>query len=193
MRKLIYLVGMTLDGRIAGPKDEIDFFPLADDVLEYLRTELADTLPTHVRAVLGIDAPISRFDTVIMGRRTYQPAIDAGVTSPYRHLRQYVVSSSAESIDDPEVTPVQEDPLDFVRRLKRTDGRDLWLAGGGQLAGSLEPEIDEYVIKHYPVIAGAGVPMLTGVFAPRALQVVSTREFSDGTRIVSYRPASSPG
>ena len=187
MRKLVYLVATSLDGRIAGPNDEIDFFPLAEDVAEHLRTRLPDTLPTHIRALMGVTAPNLRFDTVVMGRRTYQPALDAGVTSPYRHLRQFVVSRGTAQVRDPEVAVV-EDPVALVRALKQEDGLDIWLCGGGNLAGSLLPEIDELIIKHYPVIAGAGLPLLSAEFVPLRLRVEQEQQFCDGTRIVTYSP-----
>ncbi|MFG3013690.1 hypothetical protein ACGFZB_25230 [Streptomyces cinerochromogenes] len=38
-------------------------------------------------------------------------------------------------------------------------GLDIWLCGGGRLAGTLWPEIDELLIKTYPVVAGTGIPV----------------------------------
>lgn len=35
--------------------------------------EYPETVPTHMRAPLGIDAPNNHFDTLLMGRATYQP------------------------------------------------------------------------------------------------------------------------
>lgn len=186
MRMLSYLIGTTVDGHIAGPGGSVDFFPLADDVLEYLSSELPETLPTHVRAQLGIDAVNRRFDTVVMGRATYQPALDIGVTSPYRHLRQYVVSGTLAEIADPEVELVREDPVGLVRRLKGEDGADIWLAGGGKLAGSLLGEIDQLVIKRYPLVIGAGIPAFAAAFQPLPFDLVDTRTFTNGTLIETY-------
>ena len=96
MRRLTYLIGVTVDGFIAGPGDEIDFFPTPEPYLAHLAAEYPETMPTHVRAALGIaDAPNRRWDTVIMGRGTFEPALALGITSPYAHLRQLVVSSTA--------------------------------------------------------------------------------------------------
>ncbi|MBM7808462.1 dihydrofolate reductase [Geodermatophilus bullaregiensis] len=187
MRSLTYLVGTTVDGYVAGPADETDFFPLGEDLLGHLATALPETLPTHVRAHLGIDAPNARFDTVVMGRRTYQPGLDIGVTSPYAHLRQFVVSRRGGLPEDPDVTVVQDDPVAAVRRLKQEDGGlDIWLAGGGTLAGALLPEIDELVVKCYPVVAGAGVPVFAGAFTPTRFEPVQRREFG-GTLVTTYR------
>jgi dihydrofolate reductase len=187
MRTLTYYIGMTIDGYIAGPAGELDhFFPVPDDVLAVIGADYSDTVPTHLRDQLAITGPGKRFDTVVMGRATYQPGLDAGVTSPYRHLRQYVVSSTLGGIDDPEVDLVTEDPLALVRRLKQEDGLGIWLCGGAQLAGPLLPEIDELVLKVYPVVAGAGIPLFTTTFAPTAFELRDARPLASGTVILTY-------
>jgi dihydrofolate reductase len=188
MRRLTYLIAATVDGFIAGPDDEIDFFPTPEPYLQHLATEYPETLPTHVRNALGIaDAPNRRWDTVIMGRGTYQPALTLGVTSPYAHLRQLVVSGTLAT-DDPGVEIVSADPVGRVRELKAEEGLDIYLAGGAALAGALVAEIDELVIKLYPVLAGAGVPLFSGAdFAPRALERVGETPFASGHLIIDYR------
>lgn len=81
MRTLSYLVATTLDGHIARPSGEVDFFPLERDYLDSLVTEYPETLPSHARGDLGIaDAPNKRFDTVLMGRATYQVGRSRGET-----------------------------------------------------------------------------------------------------------------
>jgi dihydrofolate reductase len=108
-----------------------------------------------------------------MGHGTYRPALDNGITSPYAHLRQYVVSSTLKPDTDPAVTIVPGDPLALVRELKNEAGAglDIWLCGGGQLAGTLLPEIDELLIKTYPVVAGTGIAVADGSFDPTVFDV----------------------
>lgn len=55
-----------------------------------------------------------------------------------------------------------------MRRLQAEDSPlDIYLAGGARLAGAVLPEIDRFVVKLYPVVAGDGHPMLAGgSFAP---------------------------
>ncbi|MFF4773985.1 dihydrofolate reductase family protein [Microtetraspora fusca] len=187
MRKLTYYVATTIDGFIADPDGGFGFFPVAEDMARFLNSELPETVPTAFRDQAGLDGVANkRFDTVLMGRGSYQPALDMGVTSPYRHLRQYVVSTTIGEIADPEVEPASGDPVELVRRLKREDGLGIWLCGGGKLAGSLLPEIDELVIKRYPVVIGAGIPVFSAPFQPQMFDLVDTRTFSNGAVVLTY-------
>ncbi|MDX3227283.1 dihydrofolate reductase family protein [Streptomyces sp. ME19-01-6] len=188
MRKLVYYVAVSIDGFIAGPGGEFDFYPQAPDMVDYLRAEFPETMPTHMRPDMGLEeAPNKRFGAVVMGGVTYKLG---GVTSPYTHLRQYVVSRSLPEIADPAVELAPDDPIGLVRRLKAEGGEgDIWLCGGGVLAGQLLSEIDELVFKRYPVVAGDGVPAFAKGFQPRPFAPVETLTFSNGGTVTTYRPA----
>ncbi|MDP2771933.1 MAG: dihydrofolate reductase, partial [Nocardioides sp.] len=187
MRELTYYIGVTLDGFIAGPDDEVDFFALSDDFTAFLATDYADALPAQARTALGVaEAPLRRFDTVVMGRRTFDPALDAGIADPYPHLRTVVVSASLPAQPDP-VEVTAESPVDVVRRLKGLDSPlGVYLAGGGQLAGAVSDEIDRLVVKKYPVVAGRGVPMVDRPFAPHPFRLESVRTFDNGCAVLEY-------
>ena len=143
-------------------------------------------LATHARRALGVDAANSSFDCVIQGRTTYAIGLDEGITSPFAHLDQHVVSGGLGESPDPAVTVIAEDPLGAVRELKRRDGLGIWLAGGGNLAGQLIDEIDELVVKTYPVVIGSGVPMFRGAERPVQLELTGTMSLPSGTLVSSY-------
>ena len=185
MRKLVYYVGTTIDGFIAAPDGSFDFFPVTPDVIDFITADYPDALPTHVRDQLGVDVPNPNFDVGVQGRATYQPALDIGVTSPFAHLRQYVVSTTYES-QDPAVEVVSTDVVERIRELKAEDGKDIYLIGGSRLAGSLLAEIDSLVLKVYPVVAGAGIPLFTTDFNPTSFRLTGTRTLESGTVVLSY-------
>jgi len=189
VRKLVYYVGTSIDGYISGPNGEIDFYPLADDVYSWIKREFPETLPTHIRNQIGLVEENQRFDAVIMGRGTYEPALDINITSPYRHLRQYVVSTRLGEIADQEVELIEDDVIKFVHNLKAESGMDIWLAGGGVLAASLLSEIDELIVKCYPLVAGAGRPMVDGVLHPTMFDLIDTCRFDSGALVLSYQRA----
>ncbi|MEV4799642.1 dihydrofolate reductase family protein [Nonomuraea sp. NPDC049421] len=187
MRKLVYYVGASIDGYIAGPEAQFDFYPVPDDMVAWMNERYPETIPTHIRRHFGMDdVPNKAFDTMVMGRGTYEPALDVPTTSPYAHLRQYVVSRTL-TIDDPTVRVERGDPIELVRRLKAEDtGLDIYLGGGGKMAASLLPEIDELIIKSYPVVAGTGVPMFNGAFSPTLFTPTHRETFSNGAQVTWF-------
>jgi dihydrofolate reductase len=187
MRRLVYYIGVSIDGFIAGPDDQVDFYPMSDQYMEWMNTEFADALPTHIRRQVGVDAaPNRRYDTVVMGRRTYDPALRAGIPSPYAHLRQIVVSRTLES-PDPQISVVRGNPVEAVRALKQEESElDIYLAGGGELAGQLLDEIDSLVVKLYPVVAGAGRPAFGSAFQPTRFDLDDVRTFPGGNAVLQY-------
>ncbi|GGV01298.1 deaminase [Streptomyces albospinus] len=185
MRKLTYYVAATLDGYIAGPDGQYDFFPFGGEEAAAILADFPETMPTPAREPWGIaNRAARRFDTVIMGRATYDPGLKAGLTSPYAHLRQYVVSRTLIS-PDPAVTVV-DDPVALVRELKAQDGMDIWLCGGGKLAAALRNEIDELIIKRNPIVIGSGIPLFDGPFAPTDFAAAGTRTFDSGLTITTF-------
>ncbi len=194
MRELTYYVGVTLDGFIAGPEDEVDFYPLTPQFEDFMGTELADLQPAHVRAARGTaEAPLTRFDTVVMGRRTYEPALAYGITDPYAHLRTLVVSGSLADPGEANVEIVRTDPVARIRELKAEEGLGIYLAGGAGLAGELFGEIDRLIVKKYPVLAGSGIPMTAHGFAPRQFVLEDVRTFDNGCAVLSYAKAGVAG
>lgn len=187
MRTVTYYVGMSLDGYIAAPDGSYDVFPVEQPLLDFIVEELHETLPSHVRAQLGVTAVRGRFDTAVMGRNTYAPALEAGITSPYAHLDQHVVSSTLPLDLDPQITVTGEDPAALLRRLKQQPGAGIWLAGGGRLAGAVLEEVDQLLFKRYPLVLGAGIPAIA---APRPgarpFSPVDHRTLADGTTVTTY-------
>ncbi|WP_369068462.1 dihydrofolate reductase family protein [Kineococcus terrestris] len=187
-RELVYYVAVSLDGFIAAPDGSADAFPVEGDHMELVVGEYTDALPGHVQRALGVRADLSRFDTVVMGWGTYTPALAVGIDSPYPHLRQYVVGSPGRRTGA-DVTLVQ-DAVALVRALKAEEGgSDVYLAGGGELAGSLLEEVDRLVLKVNPLLLGDGVPLF-GRRGPRTthLEVLDRRAFASGVTVVEARP-----
>jgi dihydrofolate reductase len=185
MRKLIYYVAVSIDGYIADPRGGFDAFLAEGDHSAVVFGEYGDALPAHVHAALGTTPPKTRFDTVIMGWRTLTPALDLGISSPYPHLRQIVASRQSRDLDA--AMMLTNDPIATVRGLKQQEGLDVWLCGGGDLAGSLLPEIDHLVLKRNPVVFGSGIPIFGDVpYEPRAFALTRTRSFDSGVVIEEY-------
>lgn len=194
MRKLTYFVAGTLDGFIASPESDHSMFIEGEDHGAWVLDHMPETVPTAYRPLVpGLTETANRrFDTVLMGRGTYELGLRDGTASPYAHLRQYVLSSSLTSTADPDVTLVAEDATAFVRGLKQEDGLDIWLCGGGKLAAALRDEIDELIIKINPVAIGSGIPLFDGPYAPQRYTVVEGRIYDSGVTVMTYARQETP-
>lgn len=190
MRKLTYFIAVSIDGFIGRPDGEAQFFTeyVDEEFLEYLKAEFPETMPTHGRRMLGLDdLENQQFDTVIQGRVSYDLALGIEVTSPYAHMRQYVASRSIEKSPDPAVEIISEDLVGRVRALKEEEGPlGIYLCGGSGLAGELVDEIDELVLKTYPVVLGSGMPMFASGFAFTEFELGSVRTFGNGALVRRY-------
>ena len=198
MRQLVYCIASTVDGFIAGP-DGSDptgpdgFWPVAQDYIEYLATELPEILPGPARRALSVTAEGTHFDTVLEGRRTYEIGLKAGITDAYPHLRHLVFSRTLTASPDPNVEFVATDPVAKVRELKQEDGKDIWLMGGSELAGALYPEIDRLIIKLGPLTIGTGIPLFSRdtAFDPRSWQLANHTVLASGAAFLTYASAPS--
>lgn len=170
MRKLVYHVASTLDGFIADPNDGWSAFPpTGEHVDDYL-------------------AALSSYDDVIMGRRTYEPAIAAGVPNPYPIPRLHVFSRTL-TVDHPGVMVHRADPPGVVARLKEQPGKPIYLCGGGDLARQLLDAdlVDELVVKLNPLLFSSGQPLVRGDYRPRNLTLRTTKVYAaTGVVLLTY-------
>lgn len=166
MRKVIYQVAVSLDGYIEGPNGEFDWCFTAGDY------GMADFLK-------GIDA-------FLYGRKSYELMLRMGEAfgADYQH---YVFSNSLPDVAD-NVQLVREPAAGFVRELKQRSGKDIWLFGGAELAGSLLDAglVDELQLAVHPVLLGAGRPMFLGQTHRVYLQLVEARPYPDGLVMMVY-------
>ncbi|MFF2850732.1 dihydrofolate reductase family protein [Streptomyces sp. NPDC058001] len=190
MRKLTYFVAVSIDGFIGGPDGDAGMFmPYVDEeFLGFLKGEYPETISAEGRRILGLqDLKNRHFDTVVQGRASYDLALATDITSPYGHLREYVASRTLEKSPDPNVEIISDDLVGRVRELKAKDSEfGIWLCGGSKIAGELVDEIDELVLKTYPVILGSGMPMFGSPLAVDAFTLDSVRTFANGVLVRTY-------
>lgn len=190
MRKLTYFIACSIDGFIGDPKgDATAMMAFVDEeFLGFLKEEYPETISAEGRGILGLgDLENRRFDTVVQGRASYQLALDGGVTSPYGHMREFVASRTLTESPDPNVELISGDLVGRVRELKAEQGElGIWLCGGSQLAGELIDEIDELVIKTYPLVYGTGMPMFGSGVAADEFTLEGVRTFGNGVLVRTY-------
>jgi dihydrofolate reductase len=142
MRKLRYSVAMSLDGFIAGPNGEYDWIVMDPD--------------------FDWNALWSQFDTLLMGRKTYEVALTRFQSIEKMGKRVVVASSTLDPAKHRGVTIVANAVSETVAALKSEPGKDIWLMGGGVLFRCLLDAglVDGVEVAVMPVMLGSGVPLL---------------------------------
>jgi dihydrofolate reductase len=141
-RRVRYSVAMSLDGFIAGPGGEADWI-LMDPEFDF-------------------NALYGPFDTMVMGRRSFEVVRGAGGGGAQPGMQVFVVSRTLRQEDHPNVTVV-DDPERLMAELRSKPGKDVWLWGGGSLFRSFAELglVDTVEVAVMPVLLGEGVPLLT--------------------------------
>ena len=173
MQKIIYYVASSLDGYIAGENDDISQFILQGEGVEKYQSDLAN------------------FDTVIMGRKTYefgyQYGLEAGQPA-YPNMMHHIFSDSMEIDNLSESVKIEKLNIDRINEIRQNSKTDIYLCGGGQFAGWLLENglIDQLKLKLNPVILGSGTKLFGTSKANENWELVDCESFSDGLQILTY-------
>ena len=171
MRSVVFGGANSLDNYFARKDDAVDWLIWSDEASEFMSTYW------------------KRFDTVIMGRKTYDVAMRIGRRCFLsRHANCSFLAYAEEEISD-KVEIVSEDAAEFVRKLKKEDGKDICVMGGGLLAKSLfEADlIDEVGFNIHPVLLGSGIPVFHEMSRQIDLELIECRQWKTGCVLVTYR------
>ncbi|WP_346294282.1 dihydrofolate reductase family protein [Sphaerothrix gracilis] len=189
MRILTYFVACSVDGFIAHADGSHDGFSQDSDYFADVFASFPETVPSHLRDLMGIHAKNKWFDTVLMGRKTYEIGLKDGVTSPYSHMKQYLFSRSMQQSPDENVELVSDSAIEFVKGLKSEAGKQIWLCGGGNLATSLFTNhlIDQLILKVNPFLMGSGIPLFSPAIPQTALELTDRKIYNNGVLLLYYR------
>jgi len=179
MRKLAVTENVTLDGCIETLDDWFDPQLQSDDLMEESHRQDAQA------------------DALLLGRQTFedfrgywpaQTEDPTGITAYLNRVAKYVVSST---IDDPgwaHSTVLRGNPVQQVRRLKDTDGKDIVLTGSISLAHTLIGAglVDEYRMFVYPVVQGRGRPLFPPHTRPKLRLLGEPKAFTSGIVLLRY-------
>ncbi len=189
MQKLTYFVACSVDGFIAHTDGSHEGFSQDREYLADLFTSFPEIVPSHLRDLMGIHAENKCFDTVLMGRKTYEVGLKDGVTSPYSHMKQYVFSQSMKQSPNENVKLISENAIEFIKALKNESGKGIWLCGGGNLATALFTNylIDQLILKINPFLMGSGIPLFSGVIQQTILELSDRKIYDNGVLVLDYR------
>lgn len=173
MRKVTFGGANSLDNFLARPDGAVDWLLWGD--------EAAEVMANYWKTI----------DTILMGRKTYEVALKSGQGGGNygSSIRTYVFSRTLPEGTSAGATIIRGDPVAFVRDLKKQDGKDICLMGGGELARPLFEAglIDEIGFNIHPVLLGSGIPLFHPMTKQIDLELSECRPFKNGCVLVTYR------
>ncbi len=181
VRKVIVSNLMTLDGYIARPNGDLDWFVTND--------EFFDDTPDQM----------DQADTLLYGRVTYEGMASywptemaaqqnpAAIRDRMNAIAKVVFSKTLDHADWNNSRIVKGDLGEEVRRMKQQPGKDMIIFGSGQIVAALTQLglIDIYRIFLNPVIIGSGIPMFSDGIK---LKLLSSKTLKNGVVVLEYAP-----
>jgi len=185
MAKMIYSMGVSLDGFIAGPGGDIGW-SVPDEELHQFHNDQTREIGTH-----------------LLGRRLYETMVywetahENPESSPvelefagiWQQLAKVVYSTTLDSVTG-NAQLVREVAPGAIAMLKQQSDADISVGGAGLGATCLQLGlVDECRLFIRPVVLGAGTPFFPPLRERIDLELVETRTFGSRVVYVRYRLA----
>ncbi len=180
MRRIIVSNMVSLDGYIAGPNGEIDWF-VWDKELEKFTIEMMGTV-----------------DTILFGRVTYDMMArywptdrtnDPYIKERMNNLPKIVFSRTLGKVEWNNSTLAKDIDPERIMRMKRMAGKNIVVFGSGSIVSELAALglIDEYRIIVNPVLLGSGISMFRGLGERQRLKLLDAWQLGSGVAMLTYQ------
>jgi len=172
--RTVYYVGSSLDGFIAGPGDSLDWLVSRD---------------VDAEGPMGFTGFLAGIGAMAMGATTYRWIREQEPGWLPERPTWVFTHRELEPLPGADLRAAAGDPAQVHAELvTAAAGRDVWLVGGGDLAGQFADRglLDELVVAIAPVTLGGGAPLL-----PRRVEL-SVQEVDRNGEFVCVRYAVVP-
>jgi len=175
MKNIIYYIATSIDGYITGANEDVSKFAYEG------------------KAVNNYLEDLKSFETVIMGRNTYEFGYKFGVkvgepVPLYSHMKQYVFSNNLYFDTNHSQIETKKLEIAEIENIKLNSTTDIYLCGGGQFAGWLlkNQKIDVLKIKLNPIVLNQGIKLFENIDSAHSLSLLENKYYDDGVQILTY-------
>ena len=193
MRKIIFMMHISLDGFVAGPDGDMDWIVYNDEIESYGHKLHSTT------------------DAALYGRNTYEMMNDywpqvladptntpgADTQGAQNHARWYdavtkiVISKTLAGLERKNTIVIGDNIAKEITRIKQQPGKDIWLLGSPGAAQTLMNLglIDEYWLNVNPIVLGNGKPLFANLDHRLNLKLLDVKALDGGVVALRYAPA----
>jgi riboflavin biosynthesis pyrimidine reductase len=184
---VVWYTAMSIDGRIAGPGDDLSFLDAVDGAGEER----------------DFDDFIAGIDAIVVGGGTLRWLHSRGHDLPHRGLPIWLLShdeelaaraARADAAGTP-VTRAEGDVAVVLDGIAAAGHERIWIGGGGNVAGQVlaAGRLDEIILTVAPSVLGAGPSAFEhpGLAANR-FELAECREYGRGSVRLRWLPAARP-
>ena len=186
MRKIISFKHVSLDGFVAGPSGELNWFKADQEIFDY------------------VEKRISQTDTALYGRVTYQmmedywPKAGQQPNAPkqaidhsnwYNKVHKIVLSKTLKKSALPNTTIISDNLPERINEIRQQEGSEILLFGSPTATHALMEQnlIDGFWLFVNPIIFGQGIPLFKNGKDKIKLNLLpATRQFNSGVTELNY-------
>jgi Dihydrofolate reductase len=145
MKKITLYITSSLDGYIAPMDGDFDWL-------------IGLPVPSKEEHKIFLDS----VDTVILGGNTYRGLFCMDILWPYKNCNCYVVTHNP-AFEKENVIFITDKVIETIIQLKKEEGKNIWLVGGGKLTALLHEHklIDEIIVTQISETLGKGIPLFS--------------------------------
>ena len=166
-------LGMSLDGFIAGPNDELDWL---------------DEMPPIEGEDYGYLAFTSDVDALVMGRRTFETVVALVDEWPWNKPVVVMSSSMTELPDNAKDCEIfRGSPKALANLAEGRRWKKIYIDGGQLVSSFINTGLlCSMIVSILPVVRGEGIPLLGGLDAPQWLDHLATKTYQNGMVQLTY-------
>ena len=175
-RKVIAYLAASADGYIARPDGDVEWLNRRPHKYDY-----------------GMKQFYSSIDTILLGRKTYDWAVDyyrkIGKPPEFDSKVPHIVFSRKPPRNPAGGVEFVKTPVKaFMKKMRATPGKNIWMMGGGALIASFldAGELDEFDIHLMPTLIGKGIPIVAPRHRDIELKLLQAKKYPDGVVRLRY-------
>ena len=185
MRNLIFFMHTSLDGFVAGPKGEMNWIKVDEEMFDFVAT-MTDQADTALYGRVTYEMMQSYWPKA--GEQPNASKHDKEHSAWYNKVSKIVLSKTISEKGLDNTVVISDQLADKINKIKKQDGKNILIFGSPRASQSLLNQglIDEFWLFVNPIIVGQGMPLFKDITGTTKLKLVESKTFACGVIALHY-------